>query len=241
MNIKKLCAFAAILFLTGITTVKAQNGDDIIQKHIDAVGGSDNWGKVNTMKLSGAMNVQGMDISMTQTVVNDKGMRMDISAMGINGYTIITPTEGWIYMPFQGMDKVTPLPADELQSSKEKMDVKNIQLVDKSKIAKCEYMGNDTINNAGCYKVMVTDKQGNSQIAFFDATNYYLVRTVNKIKMQNEEQELAVNFSNFQKLPEGITVPMTWGTEQGDINFKSIEINKPYSDSLFKPDVEVKK
>ncbi len=249
MKVIKLCVLTAMMLIAGLTTVMAQNGDEIIQKHIDAIGGFDNWAKINSMKLSGSMNVQGMDISMTQTVVNEKGMRMDISIMGMNCYTIITPKEGWVYMPIQpGMDKVTPMSADDLKASQDKLNVKNIQLVDKSKMAKSEYIGKDTVNSVICYKVKVTDKEGNIQKAFFDTATYFMVRTEynignaeSNIKVLNEEQELGVNFSNFQKIPEGVTIPMTWGSPQGDIAFKSIEINKIYEESIFKPAAEVKK
>jgi hypothetical protein len=241
MNAVKLCIIAVGLMLAGVSA-RAQNGDDILRKHINAVGGYDNWAKISSMKLTGTMNVQGMDISMTQTVVNEKGMRMDVSVMGMNGYSIITPTEGWIYMPFQpGMDKITPIPAGELKSSQQKMNVKRLQLVDQSNIAKSEYVGMDSVNHVGCYKVRVTDKEGNTQMAFFDAATYYLVRTEAKVKMQDEEEEVDVNFSNFQKQPEGVVIAMTWGSPQGDINFKSIELNKTYDAGIFKPDAEVKK
>src|SRR5947209_6610963 len=115
MNCKRLFLFAAIGLASGCSILKAQNADEIIGKHIEAMGGTDNWNKINTMKLTGSVSANGMELGMTQTVVNDKGMRADINAMGMNGYTIVTPGEGWMYMPFQPGAKVTPLPSDMLK------------------------------------------------------------------------------------------------------------------------------
>ena len=244
MKAIKLSILAAMMLTAGISTVKAQTADEIIQKHIDAIGGTENWNKIKSMKKVGSMSMQGMEIGFTQTVVNDKGQRMDISVMGQNGYVIVTKKEGWMYMPFQpGMDKVTPMPAEQVKSAQSQMNVKFGLLVDKSEVAKAEFVGKDTVNNINCLKVKITDKEGNEQTAFFDAATYYIVHSERKMKIQDEEQEIAVNFSNFQKQPEGIVIPMTVTAPmgQGDITFKSVEINKPVDDKTFVPDPADKK
>ncbi|MES2702570.1 MAG: hypothetical protein V4649_08025 [Bacteroidota bacterium] len=240
MKTLKLTVLAIAILAGGAKTVKAQNANEIIQKHIDAVGGEKNWSKVTGMKLTGNMSMGGADIGVTQTVVNDKGMRMDISAMGVNGYTIVTPKEGWMYMPFGGSDKVMPIPADQMGMYKDKLNVKNGQLVDKSLITKAEYAGIDTLNSVPCHKLKVTGKDGSMQTCYIDAATYYMVRTEAKVQLQGEEREEGVNFSNFKKLEGGVTMPLTFGTSQGDIVFRSIEINPKVDDNIFKP-TEVKK
>lgn len=240
----KLSVLAAMMLTAGITTVKAQTADEIIQKHIDAIGGTENWNKITSMKKVGSMSVQGMEMSFTQTVINDKAMRTDFSVMGQNNYIIVTQKEGWMYMPVQpGMDKVTPMPAEQVKAAQSQLSVKAEQLVDKSTISKSEFVGKDTVNNIPCLKVKITDKDGNEQTAFFDAATYYMVHAERKVKMQDEEQEIAMNFSNFQKQPEGIVIPMTVTSPMGmgDITFKSVEINKTYDDNTFKPSATDKK
>lgn len=227
----------ALSFFTATgNRVAAQNADDIIQKHIAAIGGTEKWNGITSLKMVGSMNFGGVELGMTETLVSDKALRMDISAMGMAGFTIITPTEGWMYMPFQpGMDKVMPMPKEQVEASKNKLNMKGAYLTDRSKITTAEYVGRDTVNSAACYKLKITDVDGNSQVAYFDAATYYLVRSEMKVKVQDQEQEIAASFTNFQKLPEGIVVPMTISADQGDVNFKTIEINKPIDESVFKP------
>jgi hypothetical protein len=43
-----------------------------------------------------------------------------------------------------------------------------------------------------------------------------------------------ISFSNFKKLPEGITVPMTITQQFGDITVTKMEVNKPVDESIFK-------
>ena len=215
----------------------AQKADDIINKHIEAVGGK-NWDKIKSVKLTGSMSAQGMDIGVTQTIVNDKGYRMDISAMGQNGYMIVTTTGGWTFMPFAGQTEPMELKADDVKPMKGQLNYKNSQLVDKSQIAKAELDGKDTIDSKPCTKLKITDKDGTVMECYFDDANYYMVRQERKMKVQDEEQEIAITYSEFKKQPEGIVVPMKVSQAQGDVTFKTIEINKPVDDKLFKPDAK---
>lgn len=225
----------AALALTMTSTVYAQTADDIINKHIDAVGGTKAWDKVKSIKMVGSMSAQGMEISVSQTIVNDKGFRTDISAMGQNGYMIITPTGGWTYMPFAGQTEPMELKAEDVKPMKGQLNYKNSQLVDKSQIAKAQMDGKDTIDSKPCTKLKVTDKEGGETEYYFDDKTYYIVRMEKKMKVGEEEQEMAVTYSDFKKQPEGIVVPMKVSQAQGDVTFKSVEINKPVDEKIFKP------
>ncbi len=236
MKKTKLVLLAGIFSIATIGVAKAQNADEIIQKHIDAIGGTTAWNNIKTLKMKGSMSMMGMEIDMTQTVVNEKGMKMEINAGGQKGYTIITNTDGWMFMP--GMDKVTKLPIDQVKLSQQKLNIKMGQLVDKSTISKSEYIGIDTINSAPCYKILITDKDGNLQTDYFDTKTYYMMRSEMKVKNNGEDLEVAISYDDFKKQPEGIVFPMKLGTTQGDIVFKTLEINKPVDENIFKPNGE---
>ncbi len=230
------------VFLCAAWAAQAQSAADVVQKHINAIGGLKNWEKVSTLKMTGSMSIQGAEILFTQTQVQGKGLRVDISAMGMKGYSILTNKEGWVYMPFQpGMEQVTPLPEDQVMGSQGKLNIKNAYLADTAAMGKVEYLGKDTVNKAVCHKLQLTDRYQNVQTAYIDAANYYLVRTVATIKTPDGDQEMAVNYGNFKKLPEGVVVPHTVsGMMGGDVVYSKIEINKPIPDTVFAPD-EVKK
>ena len=221
------------------TTAKAQNdsADIIIQKHIDAVGGRDNWNKITSLKMIGSVNVQDMKISITTTAVQDKAARTDINIMGTKGYIIVTSKEGWSYLPAQGMDKVTPMTADQVKIQQGQLDLKD-RLLNKSATAGAKFAGRDTINNIPCLKVKIADEDGGDKVLFFDAVTYYLVRSQRKMQIRGEDEEITVTFSNFQKQPEGIVIAMTTTSpmmNDAEIVYKSVEINKPVSDEIFKP------
>ncbi|MBL0335637.1 MAG: hypothetical protein IPP73_10155 [Chitinophagaceae bacterium] len=41
------------------------------------------------------------------------------------------------------------------------------------------------------------------------------------------------NFSNYQKVPEGIVIAMSIGLPFGELNVKKVEINKPVDEAIF--------
>lgn len=242
MKLLKYTLLLAGFTIAGFTAVVAQNANDIIEKHVAAMGGSANWDKIKSIKMVGSMSVQGMEIGFTETIVDKKAMRNDINAMGQAGYSIITTTEGWMYLPFTGADKVTPMPAEQVKMAQEQLNIKTGKFIDKSKIDKAEYLGRDTVNKIGCFKLKITEKDGNVKTNFIDASTYYLVRMEAKMMIKDQEQEMTFNFSDFKKQPEGITIPMTVSSPLGgDVNFKSVEINKPVDESIFKPSADAGK
>ncbi len=231
---KLLILFIAIL-ATATYKTQAQTADEIIKKHLDAIGGVDNWRKLNTMKTTGTMNMQGKEIEIVVTVVENTGMRTDINIGGMANYQIITPTGGWVYFPIGGQTQPEAMTMDDIQKSIDILDLQGVLVDYQSKGHKVEYLGKDDVEGTECYKLKITHKSGVEEIYYIDASNYYHIRSVQKIKVNGQEQEVTLNYSNYQKLPEGIVYPMTMGSPQGDVTFKTVEINKPIDNSIFKP------
>jgi hypothetical protein len=230
----------SLLFLAGAllagTAVKAQTVEEIIKKHNDAVGGVDAWKKVNSIKYTGNINANGQEIGVVKTILAGKGTRQDIEVMGMKGYSIITPTAGWSFFPFgNGQTKPEPMTADDLKQSKDEMDIMDELMTYTTKGAKVEYVGKDDVDGTECFKLKYTDKDGQVTTMFIDPTNYYTIRQIQKIKANGQEQEATLNMSNFQKLPEGIVVPMTMGTGNGDVKITKVEVNTISDESIFKP------
>jgi hypothetical protein len=235
MNLARKLALSGLL--CGITAVSfAQNADEIIKKHIEAVGGAKNWDNIKSVKITGSASKRGQEVGMTQTIVNNKGWRLDISAAGQKGYMIATPTEGWIFMPFAGHTAPQPLPAEQLKMMQDKLNFKNDQLADPSAIAMATVDGKDVIEKASCYKLKITSRDGNEFTCYIDEQNYYLKRIERTIKMPDGDQELAITYADFQKQSGGIVYPMSATSNQEEIKYKSVEINKVTDEKIFKPE-----
>ena len=73
-------ALAAIM---SVQTSKAQTADEVIDKYVAAMGGREKLLALKSEKMTGSLNVQGMDVGITITAVNNVGALTDISVPGM--------------------------------------------------------------------------------------------------------------------------------------------------------------
>ncbi len=229
----KRIVFSFLLIATAFIT-KAQTADEIIAKHIEAIGGADAWKKVNSVKMEGTMIVQGTTVNMTQTVLHQKGNRQDISVMGMNGFMIIAPTNGWNFMPFNGQAAPEPMTVEDVAEAQSELDVQGSLIDYAAKGHTVEYLGKDDVEGTDCFKLKINLKSGKSETYFFDAKSYLLIRSIAKQKANGQEVEITTNFSNYEKLPEGILVAKSVTLPFGEMNITKITINGTVDESIFK-------
>lgn len=230
---KKL--FFTLLAIATVGFTYAQTAEEIVNKHIEAIGGAEAWKKVNSMVTTGTLKIQSAEIAIVQTILHNKGSRLDISAMGMNGFQIVTPTAGWNFMPFQGQKAPEPITADDLKESQDDLDVQGSLVDYKAKGHSIEYVGTEDIEGVEALKLKATLKSGKVQTLYFDPKTYYLIKVTSKRKANGKEIDATTNLSNYQKLPEGIVVP--WSVTQGfgEITFTKVDINKTIDENIFKP------
>lgn len=231
-TLKLFLIFLAIGMLS--LTSKAQNVDEILSKHAEAIGGLDNWAKVKTMKMEMAMKMQGMEIPIIATQVNCTAMRTDITVMGMSGYSIITNTNGWNFMPFNGQTKPEPMTEDILKSSQDELCVLDKLLRTKETGDKLEYLGTDDVDGTECLKLKLSDASGKETTYYLDSDTYLLTKKTVKAMVNGQVMENSATMGNYQKLDEGIWVAMSTHTPQGEIEIKKITINPVVDENIFK-------
>ena len=236
---KTISLFIAAFFSLSVSN--AQTADEIISKHVNAIGGKDNWKKVTSMVQTGNMSVQGAEIQMKRSIIHNKAARTDISLMGMTGYQIVTNTEGWSYMPFQGAATVEAMTADQVKDEQEGLDIQGVVIDYATKGHKPEYLGKEDVDGTECFKVKMTLKGGKTQTLFFDPSTYYIIKSISTISANGQEAEVATSFSNYQKHSSGIVLPMSTTVPMGpgfnaDLTIESVEVNVALDASLFKPE-----
>ncbi len=229
---KFLLTFLVICMLS--VTSQAQNIDEILSKHAEAIGGLDNWSKIKTIKMEMAMKMQGMEIPIIITQVNCTAMRTDITVMGMSGYSIMTNTNGWNFMPFNGQTKPEPITEDILKYSQDELCVLDKLLRNKETGDKLEYLGTDDVDGTECLKLKLTDASGKETTYFLDSDSYLMIKKTVKAMVNGQVMENSATMGNYQKLDEGIWVAMSTQSPQGEIEIKKITINPVVDENIFK-------
>ena len=226
---------AAIVIIASTVAGTAQTADEIITKHIEAVGGRDAWKKITSLSIDGVLNVQGNDIEISLVQLHGKGMRQNITVQGMSGYQIVTPKQGWTFLPFQGLTEVVAMSEDEVNRAQSDLDVQGPLLDYREKGHAVEFAGMETIGEMECYKLAVTFNSGKKATMFIDSKSYFTVRTNVSQKVNGQEQDLEMNYSGFEKIPEGVVMPRSVSLPYGTMTVSKIEVNKPIDESIFKP------
>jgi outer membrane lipoprotein-sorting protein len=229
MRFLKSAIIAVTVLLTGRVSACAQTADDIIARHLAAIGGAPNWKKITGMKKNCIRMSRGVEIPVTITVLQGKGYRYESTIGGFTSYTIITGTEGWSFNP-RNQQKPDALPTESVKLAQDRLDIQGPLIDYKEKGYKITYLGIDDVEGTECHKLKVVMPSGKEETIFIDASNYYLVRTVEKTKANGKEQSQTTTYGDYTNLPEGIVYPMS---VDGGLTIKSIEINKPIDESIF--------
>ncbi|MBA3665855.1 MAG: hypothetical protein H0W61_16870 [Bacteroidetes bacterium] len=223
--------FACLLSVTSF----AQTADEIVAKHVEAIGGKENWLKVKSIKMECSMKAQGAEIKMNIAQVNKKAMRYDINVMGMSGWSILTNTEGWSFMPFQGQTKPEPMTADDVKSGQDGLEITDDFLTYKASGKKLEYLGKDDVDGTECHKLKMIDKDKKETTYYMDVDNFYVIKKSQKIQANGKEMEETTMYSNYKKLPEGIVFAMSFVSGFGQTEIVKLEINPKIDESIFKP------
>lgn len=223
-------------FLFTATLSKAQSAEDIVKKHNEAIGGTKNWSKITSIKKEGSMNMMGMDMACTYTILKGKGFRQDFNVMGSECYVIMTPTAGWMFIPPQGHTKPEAMPEEALKDVAEALDFQDGIMLASEKKYPIELVGQEDIDGNSCFKLKVTDADKSETTYFVDSKTFYTVRETGVANVQGQDMEVTKNISDYKKLPEGIVVAMKEDAgESGATTFTKIEVNTIKDESIFKP------
>jgi hypothetical protein len=225
-----------ILVLVCAQFAQAQTVDEVINKHIAALGGKENLAKIQNVVMEGSLNIQGNDIALTLTKVNKKLNRQDISAMGMNGFDMTTDKEGWRYMPFQGMQKPEPKTEDEVKKGQSGLDVSGPLVDYAAKGNKVELQGKEDVEGAACYKLKITFASGKEVTYYIDIALGMINRIKETRKMNGEDTEMVTDFSDYKDV-EGVKMPFTITQQIGTISISGIKVNQTIPDSAFKHDM----
>jgi hypothetical protein len=233
---KRLNLVVFIMALVIAGTANAQNVDEVVNKHIEAIGGKEKWRTINSLKSEASLNVQGTEIPITLHQLHNKAFRQDYTVMNMNAFSLIRVDSGWNYMPFQGQTSPEPLTAEALKIGQEQLDIQGDLLDYAAKGNKVELLGKEELEGTEVFKIKLTKKSGNEVTQFIDTKTYYLFSVANKLNVNGQEMEMKTNYSNFQKLPEGIVVPFTMESSAlpAPMIYKKYEVNPSIPESVFK-------
>lgn len=232
----KTILFAILSF--AFVSTNGQTVDDIIQKYAKTMGGLSAFNAIKTMKTTGTITTQGVDLALTSQIINGKAVRTDVQAMGQSVINSYKDGKGWKINPFAGITTVTDMTPEELIDFKTQSMIAS-QLMDyKSRGHKVDLQGQEDIEGIKTYKISLTNKDDNKVTTYFiSVADNTLIKSVTTRQLQGQDIEIETFFSDIKDF-NGLKFPMLrtqkmQGQVFQEIKIATIEFNVPVDEKIF--------
>lgn len=232
-----------------------KTADEIIAKHIEAIGGRKKLDAVKTAKMSGKMVMQGgMEAPLAIEFKQPNKVRVEFTFQGMTGVQAFDGETGWFVMPFMGKTDPEKMPPDLVEEIEDQADFAGPLVDYKKKGHEVELVGKDEVEGSDVYKLKVTKKSGNVEYHFLDAEYFLTIQMKGKRKIQGTEIEFEVLSGDYKDvdglmLAHSIEQRMVGGMGGATMVFEKVELNVDIPDDRFvmpevkpeaKPEVEKK-
>ncbi|HEY1575895.1 MAG TPA: hypothetical protein VGF82_02340 [Terracidiphilus sp.] len=207
--------------------------DEIVAKHIEAIGGKTAIGQVKSLYIESSTSVMGNEAPTVTTVVDGVGYKNETDFNGTKIVQCYTDKGGWMVNPMAGATDPTPMPDDQYNQGKGQIFVGGPLYDYAAKGSKVELLGKDGKN----YKIKLTTKDNVASTLLIDATTYYLTSIQSKGKMQDQDVDITMSFSDYRKTDVGFLIPyaidIDLGQFQLSVAVKKVELNKTIDPASF--------
>ena len=236
-------AVIGVLALGVVLAASAARGqtptvDEIVAKNLAARGGLDKLRGLQTMKMTGTINVQGMDMPLT---VMTKRPNLLFQEMTMQGQRMVSAFDGakvWAINPMLGPGprELTGQQADMIRDQAS-FDGPLVNYKDRGDTL--EMAGSADLGGAKAWKLKLTRKiGGRSMFIYVDADTGLEKQWSATVEQGGMTIDVDTVMLDYQPTPEGILVArsmrtLVGGQQQGLLKVLTVEYNVPIEDAAF--------
>lgn len=239
-------AAAALAVLCTAAPAASQTVDELIAKNLQARGGEEKLRALQTMRITGKVMVQGMELPMTVMAKRPNLMRQEMQIQDRKVVTGFDGTTAWTMNPMMGSETAQAIQGPQADMAKDQSDFDGSLLDYKQKGHTVELVKGDAPNGTekladgtAVYHLKVTRKTGRIQHYYLDSESGIEVKQSAEIEgpggqKMTVEQEL----SDYRPV-DGIMVPhsvrsLMNGTPVVTMTVDKVEFNAAIEDAAFK-------
>ena len=212
--------------------------DEIVAKNLAARGGLDKLRGLQTMKMTGTINVQGMDMPLT---VMTKRPNLLFQEMTMQGQRMVSAFDGakvWAINPMLGPGprELTGQQADMIRDQAS-FDGPLVNYKDRGDTL--EMAGSADLGGAKVWKLKLTRKiGGRSMFIYVDADTGLEKQWSATVDQSGMTIDVDTVMLDYQPTPEGVLVArsmrtLVGGQQQGLLKVLTVEYNAPIEDAAF--------
>jgi outer membrane lipoprotein-sorting protein len=218
--------------------VSAQTVDDIVYKHIKAMGGANQIADLKSVRITANMKVMNMDMPVTTTIVQNKAFRTETTAQGMTIIQAVNGKSGWMINPMGGQSKATVMPEEAVKSMESQKDLTGLYNY-KEKGYKLTLDGEEDLDGAKVYKVTATLNSGVKQINYISKDTFYILKIEASMPVEGQLIKTESRQSDFRQV-DGIVFPFVLEVTTTAMpgmtmvnRIASLEVNPKIDESIF--------
>lgn len=223
-------------------TLPPMGAEQIVERSIAASGGLQAWRAVNTMVMSGQIEVGGKknaSLPFTMTMKRPKKSRFEVRFQGQTAFQVYDGEQGWKVRPFLGRDEVDPYTPEEAKQAAESAELDGLLVDHAQKGTKVVVAGAERVEGHGAYKLKLTLKDGTQRMTWIDATTFLQVKVEgDPRKLDGRMHPVYVFLRDYRsenglKVPHVIETAVQGGKQTHKMTIERVSVNAPVDDSLF--------
>ena len=231
-------ALLTTIALLSTSFVYAQTADEIINKHVEAIGGKEKLSNLKSLYVESTLAVMGQEAPAITSLVNGKAYKNEIDFGGQKVIQVITDKDGWGVNPMMGAATPTAMTGDELKGNQARLVIGGLLFDYAGRGTKVELLGKEDVNGTSAYKIKATTKDNVEITYFIDPATYYIIKETQTVSADGQSAETISTYSNYKKTDYGYVVPYTHELTlpQGislTITANKIEVNKEIDPKIF--------
>jgi outer membrane lipoprotein-sorting protein len=236
--------FALSVFAVS-ASAQSLTADQIVEKHIAAIGGRDALAKLTSRKATGTITLATpagdlngpLEMIAKAPTKMHVSIKVDLSALGAAGEMQIEQmfdgTTGWMKNSMQGD---APMDGDQLEGARNAYFPTPL-LNYKEHGVTLALQPQEKVGGRDAYVLLVTPKSGPPARMYFDAETFLLTRAVTKInsaQLGNVEQvSEASDYRTVDGVKVAYVIHQSAGGQDVTMKFDKIENNVPVDDAIF--------
>ena len=235
----------AVVAALGSGQASAQTADDVIERHLSAIGGRAALAKLETRVATGTIAVaaEGVNISgplEVSTKAPNKSrqyFKLDLTQYGSGEMVVDRRCDGKVAFALNSLQGDREISGNQLQNLLNAHFPSNL-LKYKEAGAKVELVGKEKVGDRETLVLLYTPKAGSPIKQYFDAETYMLLRAVMKVDVPElgGEIEQTTSFTDYRDV-DGIRVSFSQAqvnsVQTVTVTLTKVEHNKPLDDSMF--------
>jgi len=228
-----------LVMLSAAGAAYAQTVDEIVAKNLEAKGGAEKWKAVSSVKMTGTVRMQGMEMPLTVYAKRPNYTRQEFVVKDQKLVQAFDGTTAWAINPMLGGDAPQALPPAMSEMMKNTSDFDGPLVDYKAKGSKVELVGKETLGTADVFHLKITMKSGQEQDYYLDTESGIELKKSETVDMgPGEKQTLETEMSNYQRV-DGVMVPFTIkqmmsGKTVAEMSIDKVEFNSVPDDAVFK-------